>query len=106
MSQKNVHKITKRSVTPDGIKIQIEDWRHVYTGSYKTLSIGCYPIAKQDSRFVIKKGKPFRCSIENFSSNEEVLDIFLQLEYGVRKIEDFADRIRDEKYKYLLGLID
>ncbi len=101
-----VHKIIERGITPDGIKIQIEDWRECYPGVYTTLTIGCYPIAKQSSRYFIKKGEVFRCEINKIDTDEEAIWIFNQLVNGEIKIEDLGDRITDSKYKYYLGLIE
>ena len=101
-----VHKILHRSETPDGIEIQIEDWRNVYPDVYKTLIIGCYPIAKQSGGYFIKKGERIRCSIEKFDTDEEVLDAFERLENGSITIEDLDEHIVDNKHRYYLCLTD
>lgn len=102
-----LHKILERELTPDNIKIQMEDWREVYPNSFQTLTIGCYPIAKQSGRHGwIEKGENFRCAIEIFKDNNEAYEIFEQLMNGEVKIEELGDRIRDPKHKYYLGLIE
>ncbi len=98
--------ILQRGVTPDGTKIQIEDWKENYPNSYKTLTIGCYPIARQDSRLLIKKGKTFRCSIEVFKNDEECKEFFNKLAAGSETIDGMIDRIRNQKYKYYLGYLE
>ena len=37
-------KVIERAVTPDGVKIQIEDWKEKYS-FINTFNIGCYPVA-------------------------------------------------------------
>ena len=101
-----IHKILHRSEMPDGTHIQIEDWRAVYPNIFKTLIIGCYPIAKQGGGYWIKKGERIRCSLEKFDSDEEVLNAFEMLENGSVTIEQLEKHIIDNKHRYYLGLID
>lgn len=99
-------KVLERSVMPNGIKIQLEDWKEVYPNSTKTISIGAYPIAKNESYFV-KRNENFRLTLSrNFSSDDEVRIIFESLIGGFLTLEELSDHYRDgDKDRYYMGLI-
>ena len=50
-------KILKRSITPDGVKIQLEKW-----SEYNDYVVAAYPTCKTNSTF-LKYGNPFRLEI-------------------------------------------
>lgn len=84
-------KVIERAITPDGVKIQIEDWKEKYS-FINTLNISCYPTATktQNSPFGLRNGKTFRLNISKFSSDEEVKEIFKKLKTGNLLITDLS----------------
>ena len=102
-------KVIERAQTPDGIKIQFEDWTENYPNDY---SIGAYPIAKRTGRYgLIRDGKSFRLTIstnEYFGYTKETLfHDFECLKSGEKTLEDLADRYwNGDKDKWLMGLLD
>lgn len=98
-------KVIKRSKMPNGIGIQIEDWRENYS-FIKTLEIACYPKAKNTSKSGwIQANKKFRLKLENFDDDKQVEKIFSQLETGEIKLESLSKHFSDgKKDEYYLGL--
>lgn len=86
-------KVIERAVTPDGVKIQIEDWKEKYS-FINTLNIGCYPVAtmSQNSPFGLEKGKTFRLNIDKFKNDEEVYEVFNKLKLGEITIKDLSNK--------------
>lgn len=87
-------KVLERATTPDGTKIQIEDWTESHD-CFKTLSIGAYPTIIRNptstDSFMIKIGEPLRVSIHrDWKDNEEVRKAFEDLKYGTKNIKDFS----------------
>ena len=99
-------KILKKSQMPDGTKIQIEDWKKDYT-FIKTLSIGTYPIAKNSSKDnLIQAKQTFRLELTNFENDEQVQNIFHQLELGKIFLQDLNKYFyNEEKDKFLLSIL-
>ena len=100
-------KILKKSQMPDGTNIQIEDWKNDY--SYiKTLTIGTYPKAKNTSiSGYIEKNKNFRLELSSFESDEQVENVFKELEKGKISLENLSEYFREgQKDKFYLGLAD
>lgn len=100
-------KILERAKTPEGIDIQIEDWKQDYS-CFNTFNIATYPIAKRSSESGwIKDGKTFRLDISRgFNNDEEVKQAFNDLVSGNKNISDFADQFYNgDKDKYLFGLL-
>lgn len=92
-------KVLERATTPDGTKIQIEDWTQDYD-CFKTLSIATYPIAlkkptsKETPFFEINK--PFRVAINrNWTNDNEVKNAFEELKAGTKNIKDFSEQFWD-----------
>lgn len=77
--------VIKRSTTPQGIKIQLEDWPE-----YGGHMIGAYPPARLGGYWV-KPGEPFRLSINTSSPEAD----FSALESGERTLEDMAPQYYD-----------
>lgn len=99
-------KVLERAKTPEGIDIQIEDWRNDYS-CINTLNIATYPIAKRSSEYRwITDGKPFRLDISrDFNNDEEVYQAFKDLISGNKIIADFSEQFYNgEKDKFLYGL--
>ena len=88
-------KVLERAVTPDGIEIQLEDWRDK-ENVLNRFTIGAYPIAKNSSKFGwVRKGEKFRLSIpinqyKNYFNENLLLD-YEALKDGSKKIEDLAE---------------
>ena len=99
-------KILKKSQMPDGTKIQIEDWKKDYN-FIKTLSIGTYPIAKNSNKDnLIQSNQTFRLELTNFENDEQVQNIFHQLELGKIFLQDLSKYFYNrEKDKFLLGIL-
>lgn len=106
-------KVIERAETPNGVKIQLEDWHMENTEAHPNLygyTIGAYPIAKNESYF-IRRNKTFRLSI-SFNSytgytDEMVLTDYEKLKSGEITLEDLSDRYYNrDKDKYYMGLID
>lgn len=87
--KKETYTIPARGTTPDGIKIQIEDWRPVYD-FFKTLHLVAYPVSKKTSEYGwIQSGKTMRYDMrDNWHSDEEVKQAFADLESGKIKLTD------------------
>ncbi len=98
--------IFKKSQMPDGTKIQIENWKKDYN-FIKTLSIGTYPIAKNSSKDnLIQANHTFRLELTNFKNDEQVQDIFKQLESGKILLQNLSKYFYNrEKDKFLLGIL-
>lgn len=99
--------VIKKSKMPDGTFIQIENWRKEYS-HIKTLGIAVYPIATNNSNAgFIEKNEKFRLELTGFTDNEQVKNIFEQLEKGQISIKDLIKHFRDgKKDEFLLGLSD
>lgn len=99
-------KILEKATTPNGIKIQLEDWSH---SKVYELGIGAYPIVKNSSYVWFKSGEKFRVYIGTHSnySNDDVKSDFEALKNGGKTLEDLLHHsLREEDIKYLLGIID
>lgn len=97
-------KVIKKSKMLDGTKIQIEDWKEDFR-HIKTLEIGAYPKAKNtNSNKLIENNNKFRLTLTNFKNDEEVKEIFSELEKGIMKLEDLQEHFRSSKDKFYLGL--
>lgn len=92
-------KILEKALTPDGTKIQIEDWREDYS-CFSTLSIGAYPIMKRlpqsQKLYWHKPGEKVRISIDRgFNNDQEVINAFEDLKTGKKSIKDFSNHFWD-----------
>lgn len=99
-------KTLEKGTTPDGTKIQIEDWKEDYS-CFNTLNIATYPIAKRSSKNGwISEGKTFRLDIsKGFNNDEEIYQAFTDLINGDKSISDFNDQFYNgDKDKYLYGV--
>ena len=108
-----MHKILERAETPNGVKIQLEDWHMENTEEFPNLhgyTIGAYPIAK-NGNWIIERNRPFRLTI-SFNSytgytDEMVLADYEKLKSGEITLEDLSERYWNrDKDKYFMGLID
>lgn len=100
-------KVIRKSNTPNGTNIQIEDWREKYP-FIKTLEIAVYPKAKNTSKYGwVKNNEKFRLGLVNFNSDEEVETIFEKLESGEIVLEELTEHFREgHKDKFYLGLVN
>ena len=100
-------KIVKKSKMPDGTDIQIEDWKNVYS-HIKTLSIATYPKAKNTSMSgFIERNKTFRLELSKLENDEQVENIFNELEKGTISLEELSDYFYNgHKDMYYLGMVD
>lgn len=94
-------KILEKSVTKNGVEIQLEDWGG-------KLSIGAYPIAKNGFGFV-KYGEIFRLTISENQyigyRNDDVSTDFEKLKTGEKQLEDMAHLFwNGEKDAIMLGI--
>ena len=92
-------KVLERATTPNGTKIQIEDWTQDYD-CFKTLSIATYPIATRKPITTeipfFEMNKPFRVDINrDWKSNDEVKKAFEELKNGTKNILDFGKHFWD-----------
>lgn len=106
-------KVIEKAETPDGIKIQLEDWREHNTPDFPDcygFEIGAYPIAQKTSKSgIIKGGELFRLTISQNKylnyTNEMVKSDFQDLKSGVKKLADLKIHFWNrEKDAYILGL--
>lgn len=100
-------KVIKKSKMPNGIDIQIEDWKEDYS-CFNTLIIGTYPIAKKTNNVWVKVGETFRLELSRFfTSDYEVNETFKNLEEGKLTLEELSKHFWNcEKDMYYLGMID
>lgn len=99
-------KVLDRAKTPEGIDIQIEDWKETYS-FINTLNIATYPIAKNTSKYRwVEGGRRFRLNISTFNNDEEVKQAFDDLISGNKQIIDFSEQFENgDKDKFYMGLI-
>ena len=99
------YQILRRDTTPNGTKIQIEDWKELYPTVEKTIKIAAYPTAKNGG-YWISQGDTFRLDISRgFSTDSEVEYIYNGLINGAISLEDLAEHYYDSnKAKYYVGL--
>jgi hypothetical protein len=88
-------KVLERAKTPEGMDIQIEDWKNDYS-FVKTLWLGIYPIAKNTGSgyFDPRKGEAFRAAIEDFNNDNEVNELYNNLIEGKINLYDLSNRFR------------
>lgn len=79
-------KILKKSIMPNGIEIQLEDWDG-------KLAIGAYPICV-NGNWIIKHGGTFRLTISENQyicySNDDVKADFEKLKADEKRLEDMV----------------
>lgn len=106
-------KILERSKNPDGIRIQLEDWREHNTPEFPNLyglTIGAYPTAQRTSKYKwVKGGETFRLSIPQSEywgyANEDVKADYEALKTGKKKLEDLAEHFYNgERDMWYLGM--
>lgn len=98
--------VVRKGQTPEGVAIQIENWKENYKGIITTISIGAYPKAKNYGPFV-RLNQPFRVDIaRGFASDKEVEETFVKLENGEISIESLSERFWDKNSSYYLGLTE
>lgn len=108
-----MYKIIDKYTLPNGIKIQLEDWHEENTKEFPKLygyTIGCYPIAKNSSIFVLA-GETFRLSVSRNEycgyTDEMVLADYESLKNGTKTIPDLRKHFwYGDKDAFYLGLID
>ncbi len=101
-------KVVEKATMPNGVKIQLEDWRE----HNQEIQIGAYPIAKNSSKYKwVIKDQPFRLTI---AKNEylgyldsHVITDFEALKRGKKRLEDlsryFWNGTKDMFYLGMLG---
>ena len=101
-------KVLTRDKMPDGTAIQIEDWGDIYPTIYSTITIAAYPIAKNTSKYRwIESGSLFRLGLWNFTSDEQVMEIYDKLKSGELSLKDLACHFYNGKNdEWYLGMID
>lgn len=106
-------KVIEKAVTPDGTKIQLEDWSEHNSVEYPHLyglQIGGYPVAKHTGKHrLIKDGDAFRLTISmNDHAGYTNIDVrmdFEALKSGEKSLEDLASHFWDrEKDMWYLGM--
>ena len=89
-------KIVKKSKMPDGTDIQIEDWKNVYSKAKNTSMSG-----------FIERNKTFRLELSKLENDEQVENIFNELEKGTISLEELSDYFYNgHKDMYYLGMVD
>ena len=86
-------KVLEKAIMPNGVKIQIEDWKENYS-FVKTLNIACYPMATktQNSPFGLRNGKIFRLALDKFKNDKEVYKTFNKLQSGEISIKGLSNK--------------
>lgn len=88
--------IVCKGTTPNGTRIQVENWTADYPDLCRAYVIGSYPISKHSlGGFGPRIGKTFRCSF-SIKDFEETRLIFEKLKDGTMTLLDleaFADRL-------------
>ena len=104
-------KILEKTTTPDGIKIQLENWSEHDTDKYNYgLIIGAYPVAmnSHESGYIVR-GDYFRLSIDSSENlnytNDDVKRDFEALKNGEKKLEDLKEHFHyGKRDMFLLGV--
>ena len=107
-------KIMHKGTTPNGIKIQLEDWSEHNTEEYPDLyglTIGAYPIAKNSGAYgIIRAHECFRLQISankyaNYSE-EDVFSDYNRLLDGEKALQDLAPHFwNGKKDEWYLGMV-
>jgi hypothetical protein len=109
-------KIMLKGTTPDGTKIQIEDWSEDYPTLYKKSStIGFYPMCKtniyrEDKPYLPaypERNKTFRASL-NFDNETETKEAFLLMCGGSKNFLSYMDKYDSNvisKDNFLLAIV-
>lgn len=90
-------KVIKRGVTPDGVKIQIEDWSENYNFCNKNDTLAGYPIAKKtldNPSHYPELNRPFRVSFD-LGDSEKAEIAFNDLISGKKVLRDFIDYLNE-----------
>lgn len=92
--------IVEKGNTPDGMRIQIENWSDLYPETYnKNDTIGFYPMAvndiytegRPDFPPYPKRGQTFRSSLR-FDNEDETKKAFDLLQSGEKTYMDYLDK--------------
>lgn len=106
-------KIIDRYILPDGLEIQLEDWREHNTEKFPDLYglvIVAYPIAKNTGKYRwIESGDGFRLGIGYNKyggyNNEDVKTDYERLKNGEITLIDLSDHFNNgDKDKWYLGM--
>ena len=91
--------VIKRSVMPDGTKIQIEDWHDNYSFIAQRGTVAAYPVSKATipGPFEPTAGVKFRVSFD-FDNDCEAEQAFNKLAYGEATLKDFIERMNNPKH--------
>lgn len=88
--------VVKRSATPDGVKIQIEDWNGVYNFIPACSTLAAYPTAKESAGGLYlypRRGERFRLAFD-FRTGEQCRASFQALESGKKALKDYLDFLK------------
>lgn len=104
--------VIERATMPNGIEIQLENWRENNTPEYPDLYglvIAAYPVAQRSSGYWIKGGEKFRLHISTNRylgyTNEMVKADFDALKSGEKRLEDLSEHFwNGKKDAYILGM--
>jgi len=95
--------VLQKAITPDGIAIQIEDWRDLVPSAL--LLLVAYPAAKRDCEFGFSKaGQIIRLNLfagrDSFKSDDEVISAFEAMKTGSKQLDDFSNYfdLNEERY--------
>lgn len=100
-------KILEKATMPNGVEIQLEDWREHNQG----IQIGAYPIAKNSSKYKwVTSGEKFRLTI---AKNEylgyldsQIKADFEALKSGKKRLEDLSRYFwNGSKDMFYLGML-
>ena len=102
-------KIIRKDAMPNGVKIQLEDWRKDHSDRFG-LQIGAYPIAKNSGKYGFTlSGDRFRLTIaankyDDYTDADVTAD-YESLVNGQKTLEDLSDHFwNGEKDKWYLGM--
>ena len=94
-------KVIERNITPDGYKIQMEDWSQDYSFCEYGTTVAAYMPAKDDISIVIRRHDMTRFAFE-FSSHEEAKGAYHAMIRGDKTPADFVDFLWDKQYSVAL----
>lgn len=89
-------KVLEKAIMPNGVEIQLEDWREHNAGTYTYgIQIAAYPIARNSSKYgLVVTGEKFRLTIASNAylgySDEHIAVDFEALKRGKKRLEDLS----------------
>lgn len=85
-------KLLEKGITPDGTKVQIEEWKEDYSFMNYGSTIGAYPVSQINctGSFSPKRNQTFRCQF-TFNSHDEVKEAYTELINGNKTLKGYKN---------------